>query len=85
MSVRVLVVDDHAVVRAGLKLLLDSAEGIQIAGESGTAGEALTAALPREHDERHRKEYDQRGDGERSLFRHAPDLRRERNRRASRA
>jgi DNA-binding NarL/FixJ family response regulator len=35
MSVRVLVVDDHAVVRAGLKLLLDSAEGIQIAGVSG--------------------------------------------------
>jgi two-component system, NarL family, response regulator NreC len=37
----VLIVDDHAVVRAGLRLLVDSAEGLETVGEAGTADEAL--------------------------------------------
>lgn len=44
MSIRVLVVDDHAVVRAGLKLLLDAEEDIETVGEAGNAKEALFAA-----------------------------------------
>ncbi|WP_209890898.1 response regulator [Nocardia goodfellowii] len=45
--VRVLVCDDHAVVRAGLLALLASAPGIEVVGEAGTGAEAvaLTARL----------------------------------------
>jgi two-component system response regulator NreC len=39
--VRVLVVDDHAVVRAGLRLLLDAAPGIETVGAAGSAREAV--------------------------------------------
>jgi DNA-binding NarL/FixJ family response regulator len=39
--VRILVCDDHAVVRAGLLALLDSAPGIEVVGEAGTGEEAL--------------------------------------------
>ncbi len=40
---RLLLVDDHDVVRSGLRLLLESQEDIQIVGEAGTAIEALEA------------------------------------------
>ncbi|MFC7935017.1 response regulator [Streptomyces sp. NPDC101221] len=39
--VRLLVCDDHVVVRAGLLALLDSAPGIEVVGEAGTGEEAL--------------------------------------------
>ncbi|MET7319301.1 response regulator transcription factor [Streptomyces sp. NPDC005549] len=39
--VRILVCDDHVVVRAGLLALLDSAPGIEVVGEAGTGEEAL--------------------------------------------
>lgn len=39
--VRLLLCDDHAVVRAGLRALLSSAEGIEVVGEAGTGEEAL--------------------------------------------
>ncbi|PAM97351.1 DNA-binding response regulator [Streptomyces sp. Alain-F2R5] len=42
--VRTLVCDDHAVVRAGLLALLDSAPGIEVVGEAGTGEEALALA-----------------------------------------
>jgi DNA-binding NarL/FixJ family response regulator len=42
--IRVLVVDDHAVVRAGLKLLLDAEEDIEAVGEAGSSDEAVRAA-----------------------------------------
>ena len=42
--IRVLVVDDHAVLRAGLKLLLEAEEGIEPVGEAGTAREAIFQA-----------------------------------------
>jgi DNA-binding NarL/FixJ family response regulator len=41
VSVRILVVDDHAVVRAGLKLLLDAEEDLEVVGEAGDAREAV--------------------------------------------
>jgi two-component system, NarL family, response regulator NreC len=41
MSVRVLIVDDHAVVRAGLKLLLDAEDDIEAVGEAGNARDAV--------------------------------------------
>ncbi|MFJ7071708.1 response regulator [Streptomyces sp. NPDC098781] len=43
-AVRILVCDDHAVVRAGLLALLDSAPGIEVVGEAGTGEEALALA-----------------------------------------
>jgi two-component system, NarL family, response regulator NreC len=44
VSVRVLIVDDHAVVRAGLKLLLDAEDDLETAGEAGTARDAIFQA-----------------------------------------
>lgn len=41
MTIRVLLVDDHAVVRTGLRMLLESEPEMEIAGEAGTAQEAL--------------------------------------------
>jgi two-component system response regulator NreC len=40
----VLVVDDHAVVRAGLRLVLEGAEGIEPVGEAGSARDAIFEA-----------------------------------------
>ena len=42
--IRVLVADDHAVVRAGLKLLLDAEEDIEVVGEAGSGAEAIRLA-----------------------------------------
>jgi two-component system response regulator NreC len=39
--IRVVVVDDHAVVRAGLRLLLDAEDDIETVGEAGDAREAV--------------------------------------------
>lgn len=44
--VRILLVDDHAVLRSGLRLLLEREEGLEPVGEASTAEEALRA-LPR--------------------------------------
>ena len=44
MSVRVLIVDDHAVVRAGLKLLLEGEEDMEPVGEAGSARDAIFQA-----------------------------------------
>jgi two-component system response regulator NreC len=41
MTIRLLLVDDHEVVRSGLRMLLESAGGVEIVGEAGTAREAL--------------------------------------------
>ena len=41
MSVRVVIVDDHAVVRAGIRLVLETVEEIDIVGEAGDAREAV--------------------------------------------
>ena len=39
-----LIVDDHAVVRSGLKLVLDADDGIEPVGEAGTARDAIFEA-----------------------------------------
>ena len=41
MTIRLLLVDDHAVVRTGLRMLLGNEEDIEILGEAGTGHEAL--------------------------------------------
>lgn len=41
-TIRVVVVDDHAVVRAGLTQLLAAAPGIEVVGDAGDGDEALT-------------------------------------------
>ena len=50
MSVRVLIVDDHAVVRAGLRLLLEAEEDIEPVGEAGSGREAVFQARALEPD-----------------------------------
>ena len=45
MTTRLLLVDDHAVVRSGLRMLLENERDVEIIGEAATAAEALEAAL----------------------------------------
>jgi two-component system, NarL family, response regulator LiaR len=42
--IRVLIVDDHAVVREGLRSFLELQDGIQVAGEAGDGEQAVTEA-----------------------------------------
>jgi DNA-binding NarL/FixJ family response regulator len=44
MSLRVLVVDDQALVRAGFRMILDAEPGIDVVGEAADGGEAVRAA-----------------------------------------
>ncbi len=44
MTIRLLLVDDHAVVRSGLKMLLASEADVEIVGEAGSGSEAVSAA-----------------------------------------
>jgi len=41
-KLRVLIVDDHAIMRTGVRLLLESHEGIEVVGEASDGHEALT-------------------------------------------
>src|SRR4029079_900853 len=43
-SIRVLIVDDHAVVRSGLHLLLDAEDDIEVVGEAGDVRTAVFEA-----------------------------------------
>ena len=40
-SIRVLIADDHALVRAGIRALVEKIEGIVVVGEAGTGSEAM--------------------------------------------
>jgi two-component system, NarL family, response regulator NreC len=42
--IRVVLVDDHAVVRSGLRLLLDAEDDIEVVGEAGNAKDAIFRA-----------------------------------------
>ena len=50
MTIRVLLVDDHAVVRTGLHMLLGQEEDIEIVGEAGSGREALNSIEPLQPD-----------------------------------
>ena len=43
-KIRVLLVDDHTIVRLGLKTLLGDQPNLEVVGEAGTAAEAVQAA-----------------------------------------
>ena len=47
-TVRILLIEDHAIFRAGVRLLLESAPGLVVVGEaaSGEAGLQLIRELP---------------------------------------
>jgi len=45
MTTRVLIVDDHEVVREGLRTLLTRRDGMEVVGQAGTVQEAITEAL----------------------------------------
>ena len=42
--IRILLVDDHAVLRAGLRALLEAEEGMEVVGEAGTGEEGVAMA-----------------------------------------
>jgi two-component system, NarL family, response regulator DevR len=42
MTIRVFLVDDHELVREGIRSLLESDDGIEVVGEASTAAEALS-------------------------------------------
>jgi DNA-binding NarL/FixJ family response regulator len=42
--IRVLLADDQALIRAGFRVLLDSADGIEVVGEAGNGAEAVDLA-----------------------------------------
>ncbi len=44
MSIRVLIADDHAIVREGLKLILETADDMEVAGEAADGAEAVRLA-----------------------------------------
>lgn len=50
MPLRILIVDDHGVLRAGLRALLREEPDFQVVGEAGTSDEGLRAALELEPD-----------------------------------
>ena len=45
MTTRILIVDDHAVVRSGLKMLLENEHDVEIVGEAENAAQAMEAAM----------------------------------------
>ena len=50
MSIRVLIIDDHAVVRAGMRMLLESDPNLEVAGEGENGEDALRLARERKPD-----------------------------------
>ncbi len=48
--IRVLIVDDHAIVRQGLRRILEEAKGMQVGGEASNGGEALKMLRNQKYD-----------------------------------
>ena len=46
MKTRLLLVDDHAVIRFGLRMLLENESDLEIVGEAENAAEALARVQP---------------------------------------
>ena len=44
MTIRVLIVDDHAVVRAGLRMIIDAESDLETVAEAGTVRDAIFEA-----------------------------------------
>jgi DNA-binding NarL/FixJ family response regulator len=42
MTIRVFLLDDHEIVRTGLRTLLESTDDLEVVGEAGTVAEALS-------------------------------------------
>ena len=49
-SIRVLIVDDHGIMRAGLQMLLESQPGMTVVGEASTCADALVLATDTQPD-----------------------------------
>ncbi|HJS20395.1 MAG TPA: response regulator transcription factor [Anaerolineales bacterium] len=45
MTIHILLVDDHAVVRSGLRMLLENERDVEIIGEASSAQDAIEAAM----------------------------------------
>lgn len=45
MSIRILIADDHRIMRAGLKSLLQADSGLEVIGEATTSNEAMILAM----------------------------------------
>ena len=45
MTIRILLVDDHAVVRSGLRMLLENERDVEIVGEAASAHDAIDFAM----------------------------------------
>ncbi|MFX3623595.1 MAG: response regulator [Ectobacillus sp.] len=43
--IKILIVDDHVLIRKGIKLLLESHQDLQVVGEAGDGAEALTLSI----------------------------------------
>jgi two-component system response regulator NreC len=50
MTIRVLIVDDHAIVRSGLRHVLECGGGIEVVGEAGDARHAIFEARAKQPD-----------------------------------
>jgi len=50
MSIRVVIADDHTVVRSGLRMLLEAQEDIEVVSEAGTGQQAIFAAIEQKPD-----------------------------------
>ncbi len=50
MTIKVLVADDHALIRKGLKQILDDTSDIRVTGEAETGMQAITMARDNEYD-----------------------------------
>ena len=49
-TIRILLADDHAMLRAGLRALLEAEDGLEVVGEAGTGEEAVELAQELEPD-----------------------------------
>jgi two-component system, NarL family, nitrate/nitrite response regulator NarL len=49
-SIKILIIDDHAIVRAGLRMLIESRQNMEVVGETGSSEGALASIARRQPD-----------------------------------